>query len=63
LKKFAFGIKTITPEQIRFMMNQHLQTLLIFVEIPIPVQGGLTYSDLAGYYRLISEFPDSATNF
>ncbi|WP_207917089.1 T9SS type A sorting domain-containing protein [Flavobacterium hiemivividum] len=53
--------KNITQEQIRFMMNQHLQNATnIGVEIPIPVEGGLVYSDLAGYYRLISEFPDSS---
>ena len=49
----------ITQEQIQFMMNQHLQnTPNMGVEIPMPVPGGLVYSDLAGYYRLISKDPD-----
>ncbi|AVR45537.1 hypothetical protein C7S20_09810 [Christiangramia fulva] len=49
----------LTQDQIRFMMNQHLQNAAnMGVEIPMPVPGGLTYSDLAGYYRLISSNPD-----
>ena len=50
---------TITQDQIQFMMNQHLQNAgNMGVEIPMPVPGGLAYSDLAGYYRLISKVPD-----
>jgi hypothetical protein len=54
--------KNITQDQIRFMMNQHLQnTANIGVEIPMPAPGGgLVYGDLAGYYRLISKIPDPA---
>ena len=49
----------LTQDQIRFMMNQHLQNAAnIGVEIPMPVPGGLTYSNLEGYYRLISANPD-----
>ena len=51
--------KDLTQDQIRFMMNQHLQNAAnMGVEIPMPVPGGLAYSDLAGYYRLISANPD-----
>ncbi|HSP11756.1 MAG TPA: hypothetical protein VLO29_04445, partial [Salegentibacter sp.] len=51
--------KDLTEDQIRFMMNQHLQDAgNMGVEIPMPVPGGLTYADLAGYYRLISAEPD-----
>jgi len=51
--------KPITQDQIRFMMNQHLQDAgNMGVEIPIPVPGGLLYSDIEGYYRLISNVPD-----
>ncbi|TBW30376.1 LamG-like jellyroll fold domain-containing protein [Gramella sp. KN1008] len=51
----------ITQEQIQFMMNQHLQNEAnMGMEIPMPVPGGLAYSDLAGYYRLISSDPDPA---
>lgn len=50
---------SLSEAQIRFMMNQHLQnTANIGVEIPMPVPGGLTYNNLLGYYRLISEIPD-----
>ena len=50
---------TLTEAQIRFMMNQHLQNAPnMGVEIPMPVPGGLTYNNLLGYYRLISEVPD-----
>ncbi|MCM8569045.1 T9SS type A sorting domain-containing protein [Gramella jeungdoensis] len=49
----------LTEDQIRFMMNQHLQNAgNMGVEIPIPVPGGLTYNNLLGYYRLISSQPD-----
>ncbi|MGY5849907.1 Ig-like domain-containing protein [Salegentibacter sp. F14] len=51
--------KDLTEDQVRFMMNQHLQNSAnMGVEIPMPVPGGLTYADLAGYYRLISAEPD-----
>ena len=51
--------KAITPDQIQFMMNQHLENAgNMGVEIPMPVPGGLVYGDLAGYYRLISKVPD-----
>ncbi|SFN41475.1 Ig-like domain-containing protein [Salegentibacter flavus] len=51
--------KALTEDQIRFMMNQHLQNAgNMGVEIPMPVPGSLTYADLAGYYRLISAEPD-----
>jgi len=53
--------KNITQDQIRFMMNQHLQNAAnIGVEVPMPVPGGLVFGDLAGYYRLISKIPDPA---
>ena len=49
----------LTEDQIRFMMNQHLQNAgNMGVEIPMPVPGGLTYNNLLGYYRLISSQPD-----
>ena len=51
--------KTLTQDQIKFMTNQHLQNAAnMGVEIPMAVPGGLTYSDLSGYYRLISANPD-----
>ena len=51
--------KVLTQDQIQFMMNQHLQNAgNMGVEIPMAVPGGLAYSDLAGYYRLISANPD-----
>ncbi|SDL78696.1 Por secretion system C-terminal sorting domain-containing protein [Salinimicrobium catena] len=52
----------LTQDQIRFMMNQRLinNGAEMGEQIPMPVPEGLTYSDLAGYYRLISEDPDPA---
>lgn len=52
----------ITQDEIRFMMNQRLinNGSQMGELIPMDVPGGLTYSDLAGYYRLISSNPDPA---
>jgi len=52
--------KPLTIEQIRFMMNQRLipNGAKMGEQIPMDVPGGLTYADLAGYYRLISAEPD-----
>ncbi|RKS43448.1 putative secreted protein (Por secretion system target) [Gillisia mitskevichiae] len=51
--------KELSIEQIQFMMNQHLQNAAnMGKEIPMPVPGSLTYSDLEGYYPLISKIPD-----
>ncbi|WP_034919106.1 LamG-like jellyroll fold domain-containing protein [Gillisia sp. CAL575] len=51
--------KSLTVEQIHFMMNQHLQNATnMGKEIPMPVPGALLYSDLEGYYPLISKIPD-----
>jgi large repetitive protein len=53
--------KTLTKEQIEFMMNQRLHNDANIGElIPMPAPGGLVYGDLAGYYRLISAVPDPA---
>ncbi len=54
--------KGLTQNQIRFMMNQRLinNGAEMGEQIPMPVPEGLTYSDLAGYYRLISKDPDPA---
>lgn len=52
----------ITQDQIRFMMNQRLidNGAQMGELIPMDVPGGLTYSNLVGYYRLISSDPDPA---
>ena len=52
--------KALTIEQIRFMMNQRLilNGAQMGEQIPMDVPGGLTHSDLAGYYRLISAAPE-----
>ncbi|WZL89631.1 PKD-like domain-containing protein [Salinimicrobium sp. 3283s] len=52
--------KALTVEQIRFMMNQRLiaNGTQMGEQIPMNVPGGLNYSDLAGYYRLISATPE-----
>ncbi|MFD2516525.1 Ig-like domain-containing protein [Salinimicrobium flavum] len=52
--------KSLTVEQIRFMMNQRLiaNGAKMGEQIPMDVPDGLTYSDLAGYYRLISADPE-----
>ena len=51
--------KPITQDQIKFMMNQHLQNAAnMGKEIPMPVPGSLLYTDLEGYYPLISKIPD-----
>lgn len=55
--------KTLTVEQIHFMMNQRLipNGAQMGEQIPMDVPGGLTYDDLAGYYRLISANPEPLT--
>ncbi|MGI0107561.1 PKD-like domain-containing protein [Salinimicrobium sp. WS361] len=52
--------KALTVEQIRFMMNQRLiaNGTQMGEQILMNVPGGLNYSDLAGYYRLISATPE-----
>ncbi|SOC78708.1 Por secretion system C-terminal sorting domain-containing protein [Salinimicrobium sediminis] len=52
--------KELNEEQIRFMMNQRLISngAKMGEQIPMEVPDGLTYSDLAGYYRLISADPE-----
>ena len=52
--------KELTVEQIRFMMNQRLipNGTQMGEQIPMDVPDGLTYDDLAGYYRLISADPE-----
>ncbi|MDT0684934.1 LamG-like jellyroll fold domain-containing protein [Autumnicola psychrophila] len=54
--------RALTVDQIRFMMNQRLinNGAQMGEQIPMNVPGGLTYADLAGYYRLISANPDPA---
>ncbi|TVZ27340.1 putative secreted protein (Por secretion system target) [Gillisia sp. Hel_I_86] len=46
----------LTEKQIRFMMNQRLYNngAQMGVEIPMDVPEGLTFNNLAGYYRLIA---------
>ena len=53
---------TITQKQIQFMMNQRLISngAQMGEQIPMPVPEGLTYTNLLGYYRLISANPDPA---
>ena len=55
--------KELDTTQIRFMMNQRLidNGAEMGEQIPMDVPGGLTYSDLAGYYRLISAEPEPLT--
>ncbi|MFD1095119.1 Ig-like domain-containing protein [Salegentibacter chungangensis] len=52
----------LTENQIRFMMNQRLidNGAQMGELIPMDVPDGLVYSDLLGYYRLISSNPDPA---
>lgn len=52
----------LTPNQIRFMMNQRLinNGARMGEQIPMDVPEGLTYNNLVGYYRLISSNPDPA---
>ncbi|MDT0647518.1 LamG-like jellyroll fold domain-containing protein [Zunongwangia sp. F260] len=54
--------RALTVEQIQFMMNQRLidNGAQMGEQIPMDAPGGLTYADLAGYYRLISANPDPA---
>lgn len=59
IEEFRIWDTKLNQDQIRFMMNQHLQNAVnMGVEIPMPVPGGLAYSNLLGYYRLISSQPD-----
>lgn len=52
--------KALDSTQIRFMMNQRLipNGAQMGEQIPMNVPGALTYSDLSGYYRLISAEPE-----
>ncbi len=54
----------LTQDQIQFMMNQRLiaNGTQMGEQIPMDVPGALSYSNLAGYYRLISAQPEPLTN-
>lgn len=56
--------KALSVDQIRFLMNQRLieNGAQMGEQIPMDVPGGLDYSDLAGYYRLISAAPEPLAN-
>ncbi|NJW51918.1 T9SS type A sorting domain-containing protein [Salinimicrobium oceani] len=55
--------KPLTEGQVRFMMNQRLiaNGAQMGEQIPMNVPEGLTYTDLEGYYRLISADPEPLT--
>ncbi|WP_029035221.1 T9SS type A sorting domain-containing protein [Salinimicrobium terrae] len=60
IEEVRLWTKELDTTQIRFLMNQRLiaNEAQMGEQIPMNVPGGLTYSDLAGYYRLISAEPE-----